>query len=118
MANERGLSCYIYKDKGSSCSNGGISSNYDEVLVIVEGQNIGPVEQSKDIPTVKLVKRNLWGEEYVHLEPIEKPKGVGWMNGGCIVSCCDSRFGEHINKYPVHLHDRCESQKDYDRMSK
>tara|TARA_Y100000310_G_C20632346_1_gene789310 strand:- start:1215 stop:1571 length:357 start_codon:yes stop_codon:yes gene_type:complete len=118
MANEKGLNCYIYKNKGKDYSNGGLSSNYDEVLVIIEGEDIGPVEQSDDTPTVKVVKRMLWGEEYIHVEPLDGPEGVGWMAGGCIVSSSDSRFGEHVNKYPVSLHDRCESQKDYDRMSR
>jgi len=119
MANEKGLICAIFQDKdGGDYSNGGISSNNNEVLVIVEGMDIGPFEQSDDRPTVKVVKRIICGEEYVHVEPLEKPRGVGWMAGGCIVSACDSRFGEYVNRYPVKLLDRCESQKDYDRMSR
>jgi len=119
MANEKGLICSIFEDKRiGNCSNGGISSTNTEVLVIVEGKDIGPFEQSDDRPTVKVVRRIICGEEYVHVEPLAKPKGVGWMAGGTVVSSCDSRFGREVNNYPVSLHDRCESQKDYDILSR
>jgi len=119
MANEKGLICNIYQDKeGGNHSNDGISNHYNDVLIIVEGKDIGPFEQSEERPTVKVVKRFLFGKDYVHAEPIEKPTGVGWMNGGCIISSCDSRFSEHVNEYPIHLHDRCESQEVNELLSR
>jgi len=116
MTNECGLICSIFKDgRIGECSNGGISSKYNEVLVIVEGENIGPFEQDDKRPTVKVVKRGLFGGEYVSTQPI---KGFGYMMGGCFVYSCDLRFRELVNEYPVPLHDRQEPQKEYDMLSR
>jgi len=103
----KGLICGIYESKEiGNCSNGGISSKYKDVLVIIEGQDIGPFEESEDRPTVKIVKRIICGEEYIHAEPTSI-KG-GCMAGGCFIYSCDSRFMEAISSYPISLHDRQE----------
>lgn len=95
----------IYKDRGSDCSNGGLSHYHDEVFLATDPENDPLTGQS--LPVVKLVKRQLFGSEYVHAEPVERPpKGrSGYMAGGCFISTCDSRFP---CRYPVSLHDRTE----------
>ena len=111
MENEKrkGLIVYILKNKGlGDCSNGGISSKHDEALLVFENGEAGIFEESDDRPTIKLVKRMIWGEEYVHVEPIDNKKGGGFMAGGCFVTSSDSRFSEFANRYPVSLHDRQE----------
>ena len=112
---EKALPVYIYKHKGETCSNGGISERYNEILLLCED---GFVNVDMDNPpenVCKVVKRNLWGEDYFHVEPIAKPNGIGWMYGGSIVNTSDSRFRFD---YPLKLHDRCESQELYDKLSR
>lgn len=113
----RALSLEIMKYKGMDCSNHGISSRFNEILLLCDEGN---VEVTGDEPNLcKLVKRNLFGNEtYYHVEPVARPNGCGWMSGGCVVYTCDSRFRSMGNGYPLSLHDRCESQELYDRLSR
>lgn len=106
---DKGLRLEIYKDQPHhSCSNGGISSRCNTVTLV--GDNIPKVfEVSEDAPAVKLVKRTIFGKEYLHIEPVE-PVGkgkTGWMAGGSFVYSCDSRF-RNLSPYPLSLHDRQE----------
>lgn len=56
----------------------------------------------KEHPAVKIVRRNIYGSEYVHAEPLEK--GF-YAFGGRYIASSDSRVRE-LNKYPIPLHDR------------
>lgn len=110
----KGLRVSIYSSKDiGNCSNGGISSKYDN-LIFVDAE--GPFEGTKE-NSVRLVRRKLWGKEYLHAEPIEKPEGmVGPMAGGCFIYSSDSRFRE-VSKYPIPLHDRFETPEQYKHLS-
>lgn len=111
---KRALWVNIYKPHYGDSSNGGISSRFRDILLLCEN---GPVEVDMDNPPenlCKVVKRNLFGRDYYHVEPYARPVGVGWMYGGCIVCTSDSRFAFD---YPLKLHDRCESQELYDALS-
>lgn len=111
----KGLMCDIYESKSiGNCSAGGISEQCKEVVLIWDG--CPEIFASREgMPAVKLVKRELWGKEYLHCEPIQRRSGVGPMMGGTFVYSCDSRFP---SKYPIPLHDRWESHKVYDAMSR
>ncbi len=106
----KGLMVSILKDNSiTDCTNGGVSSKLDRILLIGEG--VPEVfEATKDRPILKLIKRNLYGREYIHAEPIERPTGMGWMMGGNFIWSSDSRFP---NLYPIAIHDREESRKQY-----
>ena len=111
----KALRLNIYKDRGGDCSNHGISEKFNDILLICDE---GYIDVEGDEPNLcKLVVRNLFGNEYKHVEPVAKPKGVGWMAGGTIVYTCDSRF-RRMSEYPLSLHDRCESQELYDALSR
>lgn len=121
----KGLRASIMKSplyKG--CSNGGISETCNSVTIV--GPGIAEVfEADSDAPAVKFVVRNINGI-VVHLEPVAPVKkgNVGYMAGGAVVSCCDSRFGEALQKlgYPSHcaviLHDRQDTPEDYAALSR
>lgn len=113
----RALRCEIMKHKGEDCSNGGISSRFNDVLVLCPDGN---VEVDGNEPNLcKVVERRLFGSEiYYHVEPVVKADGVGWMAGGTVVYSCDSRFRRLANGYPLSFHDRTESQELYDQLSK
>lgn len=111
----KALPVYIYKHKGEDYSNDGISSRYNEVLLICEE---GWVDVKGDEENLcKVVTRELFGKEYKHVEPVNGKYGTGFMAGGCYVGSCDSRFSR-ISEYPLALHDRCETWEQYDMMSR
>lgn len=115
----KALTVYIFKSRFGDSSNGGISSRFNEILV--ECPN-GNSEVDLDNPPANfcvVVKRILWGEKHYYVRPYAEPDGVGWMYGGCIVDTSDSRWSELIEvDYPLHLHDRTESQELYDMLSR
>ena len=59
-------------------------------------------EPTEDAPAVRIVRRNLFGREYIHAEPYAPGT---YSAGGRFIYSCDSRFRE-INNYPISLHDR------------
>lgn len=114
----KALPISIYKDsRFGDCSNNGISNRYREVLLICDEGFINIDENNPPENLVKLVTRQLFGREYKHIEPVARPNGVGWMSGGSLVYSCDSRF-RRMSEYPLCLHDRQETQEQYDRLSK
>ena len=113
----RALPLEIFKSNLGDCSNGGISSRFKEILLICDEGHIEIDENNPPENLCKLVERNLGFTVYKHIEPVAKAKGVGWMAGGTLVYTCDSRF-RRMSEYPLVLHDRTESQKEYDALSK
>lgn len=111
----KAISLNIYKHRNEDFSNGGISSRYSEVLIECKDGYIDVDEDNLPENFCEVVKRNFGTETYLHLEPVKRPdKGsVGWMAGGCFCSSCDSRFSR-ISQYPLSLHDRQETQEQYD----
>lgn len=109
----RAIEAYIYKNKIlGDCSNGGISSKFDMVLI---PHPEGPVEidESKPLPEnlCEVVRRTICGREHVHVQPHgTRASGGCAMAGGCFVYSSDGRFGEAIGNggYPASLHDRFE----------
>ena len=100
---KRGLFCNVLKTKAhEGCALGGISETTDTVLLVLpEG---GPFDEihakSLGYPVCRLVKRNIGGREYLHVEP--DSDGM-WCAGGRFITTSDSRFP---NPYPLALHDR------------
>jgi len=124
---KRGLRAEIYGSKdGHDCSNGGISSQVFHVTIIEDNGQLLPEDcqvftPSDDAPAVRIVRRTIRGDEYVHIEPIKPVESgkIGYMYGGAIIDCCDSRFSELMgHAYPVHLHDRSETQEQYNMLSR
>lgn len=115
----RALPIEIFKSKFGDCSNGGISSKYNEILVECPDGYIEVDENNLPENFCKIVTRDLGFAVVQHVEPVARPKGVGWMAGGCIVDTSDSRWSRlKGNYYPLKLHDRCESQELYDALSR
>jgi hypothetical protein len=116
-----GLIADIYKSKYGDCSNGGLSGKVDSVTII----NIeGPFEPTEDRPAVLLVTGNLPGTVKIVPASMPEDKRVGPMMGGTYVDTSDSRLGEAIERLggpryggPVPLHDRFETQAEYNSLS-
>ena len=113
----RALPISIFQDKAiGNCSNNGISARFKEVLIIHETGFINVDMDNPPENLCKIVTRTILGREYKHIEPVARPTGIGWMSGGCICYSCDSRFRE-LSQYPLCLHDRQETQEQYDILS-
>lgn len=111
MNKVKGLTLRVYRSGLGDCTNGGISSRYNTLILVGDGIE-GPVSVDLDNPpenVVKIVRRRLFGrEEYLHLEPLDGSGNGGsrwYMSGGNIANTCDSRFP---SRYPLEIHDRHE----------
>lgn len=113
----RALPLEIYLGRYGDCSNHGISSRFDEILLICDEGHIEVDENNPPENLCKLVERDLGFEVYKHVEPVAKANGVGWMASGAIVYTSDSRF-HRMSQYPLKLHDRTETKAQYDAYSK
>lgn len=112
----KALPISVYEDKKiGNCSNNGITSRYDELLLICDEGFIDIDIENPPENLVKIVTRNLFGKEYKHIEPYVRPSGIGWMYGGAIANTSDSRFS---SQYPLKVHDRQETAKEYEMYSR
>lgn len=89
-------------------------SNYDcplnkmmgkKQVTLIDKDSPQIFEPDLDSPPVKLVRRKLFGGEYIHAEPAEVEQGEHFAFGGTFIYSSDSRINE-ISKYPIPLHDR------------
>lgn len=113
----KALSISVYKDgSGYDCTNGGISSKHKKLLLVSDNGNIEIDENNLPENLVKIVKRTLFGNTYLHIEPVARPTGAGWMAGGNIAYTFDSRF-RRLSLYPLSIHDRQETQEQYEKLS-
>ena len=117
MRTARALPCDIFKSHYGDCSNGGISSRHSEILLLNER---GFIDVDLDNPPDNLcvyVERNIFGEEHDYIKPYAPLNEgcVGYMFGGTIIYTSDSRFQ---GKHPICLHDRQETQAQYDILSR
>ena len=111
----QGLPVDTYRNK-YDCTNGGVSSKYDEFILV--GKGIPEIFETNDKTlALKLVERTIGGARYLHAEPIESPRPgcVGWMFGGNFIWTSDSRFP---NRYPISIHDRQETQMQNEHLSR
>jgi hypothetical protein len=114
---KRGLVVHVLRPSHGSSTNGGVTSKHHEFVLTGDGVE-GPFEPTAELPELKLVRRRLGGRygEYLHAEPVEKPSGMcGPMFGGNYITSSDSRFP---GIYPIPVHDRYETQEEYDALSR
>ena len=123
----KGLIASILVDKQiGNCSNGGLSEGHDCVTIVDMGRDSEVFEVKPDRPAVKLVFRTIGSSRIVHAEPVEpvKPGHIGYMAGGSFITTSDSRLGEYLRSRGVDmygaisLHDRQETQAEYDALSR
>lgn len=118
----KALPIYVYRSSSiGDCSNNGISSRYDQLLLVHPEGYVVIDEENPPENLVKIVEKRSYsrpGEIYRYIEPVAEPKGLGWMAGGNIADNSDSRFCDVSGGYPLQIHDRCESQELYDILSR
>lgn len=99
----------IYRESSiGDCSNGGISSKYDSVLIpCLDGNNEVDLENPPE--NFVLFDRNETFREHRYCKPYRDVIEGNWvMMGGTFVYSSDGRFSRNINQYPIALHDRKE----------
>ena len=121
------LGVSVFRDSWlkTDCTNNGVSSRHNRLELFwdctrVEAQKYC-TEKGIDFDTaIFLVKRELWGEDHSYAEPLIRPKGkLGGMMGGNFVYTSDSRLyklGGLTTALPIPLHDRFETQEDYNGL--
>jgi hypothetical protein len=115
----RGLIVEVYKHinktgKPDDCTNGGLSSQHDEFLLLGVPNGNWTADSLPDMPKLKLVQvvgRNgratTMSYKAVPLDYNEVTRNPWYMFGGNFVYTCDSRF-TRICGYPIQIHDRKE----------
>ena len=114
------IEVYVTKrHKDCDCTNGGISSKYEQLLLVCDEGYVTIDEKNPPENLVKVVTRNFGFGTYRHIEPVAKvDEGkVGWMDGGNLAYSCDSRFSRLAGDYPLCIHDRQDTQEVYDQLS-
>lgn len=115
----KALPVYIYREAGdaSDYSNGGISSRFNQILLLCD-EGYVDIDEENGLPE-NLCHVVEVGRGHKAIEPfVTVDEGnVGWMYGGCICDTSDSRFNRLSGGYPLHLHDRQETAEEYRILS-
>lgn len=116
----KALPVSVYRNGRVDCTNNGVSSRYDELLVVCTDGFVDVDLNNKPENLVVVRKRRMFGQNVYHLEPFFEPKGAGWMMGGNYAASSDSRFSKLIGEMygAVAIHDRQESWEEYEMYSR
>lgn len=116
-----------YVREGYDPTNGGVSSRMDEIVVFSADATNGQIAEwcmkhrVRPSDVCRLNKRMLWGEKHYYIEPVKKPRWVlGPMFGGNYASTSDAVWADMLGEKtgrPVPIHDRFETQEEYDAPS-
>ncbi len=99
MKTLKGFHASIFRDNYNSTINVLRDANY---ATIIDESMPELFNADKDHPPVRLVKREIYGKQYLHFEPLTPGN---YAFGGAFIWCCDSRFRE-LSERPIQLHDR------------
>ena len=118
------VSVFCDKDLGD-CTNNGVTSRHSRMILFSQCTKEEAlkhcIESGINVDSaLYLNMRELWGEDHPFAEPLIKPSNkVGPMFGGNFVYTSDSRLYNFGGKYhlPIPVHDRFETQEQYDALS-
>lgn len=98
----------VYRSKSVDCTNGGISSKFNSLLLVCKEGFIDVDESNPPENLVKVNKRFLFGENVYSIVPYNEPTGAGWMFGGNFAYTSDSRFSRMVEGVygAIAIHDR------------
>ncbi len=117
MAKFKVLPVNVFRWTLGDCTNGGISGKFDCLYLICD-EGWFEVEDT-DPKLIKIITKPHCGKEgtYSFVEPVNdsSKKECGYMSGGNFVYSCDSRFPFD---YPLPVHDRSETWKEYETLSR
>ena len=97
----KGLTAEILR--GSYTSSINVMKDSKKVTIIDNAlDGVFEATANEEAPAVRIVRRVLFGEEYIHAEPMAEGS---YSAGGSFIYTSDSRV-RAISKYPIPLHDR------------
>ena len=99
MNEPKGLTANVYRDEYRCSIN---LLNDAKTVTIIDQEVPGIFTPNEDAPAVKLVRRKIYGRDYIHAEPAQPGH---YAFGGSFIYTSDSRMRE-LNTYPIPLHDR------------
>lgn len=99
----KGLSVDVYKTGRSDCTNGGISSKTDSLILV--GKLIPEIFEGDETNLISIKVKIISGKKYFYATPIKIENGIS-MFGGNFIYSSDSRFPFD---HPISLHDRVEA---------
>ena len=109
----KGLNVNVYLFPLGECTGDGVTAKGGSFTLVDESIN-APFEVDEGDIYLVLVRRHLFGKDYIHAEPringqsVREQGETGPMMGGNFIYSSDSRF-RAINEYPIPVHDRFES---------
>ena len=121
MANTyKAMSLNIYRWDLGDCTNGGISSKYEQIYILHE-RGYKDIDLDNPPENLMVIKEKKLGmKTYKYLEPFKECPSdrAGYMMGGNFAYSCDARFHDDISKYPLPIHDRSETWEMYESLSR
>lgn len=115
----KALPINVYRHGKTDCTNHGISSRFNELLLVCPRGFVDVDPENPPENLAVLEKRHLFGRDVYSIKPYAKAEGVGWMMGGNYGATSDSRFSDMLGGMygAVAIHDRDETQEQYDMLS-
>ena len=111
------IEVYVTKrDRMCDCTNGGISSKYEELLLVCDEGYVTIDENNPPENLVKISERHCGLSTYKFIEPVARPQHFGWMFGGNLAYSSDSRYSR-MAEQPLPIHDRQETKEMYDLLT-
>jgi len=110
MTTKQHIACNVYKFPLGECTLGGVTSKTD--TVILQWGDVGAEDVEEDRYPVLQLKEGQDG--YLYAEPVNPKKEGIMMSGGNYIHSSDSRFPA---RYPIPVHDRIETQAEYQMYS-
>lgn len=120
----------VYRNGSTDCTNGGVSSAHDELLVLCNSGNVRYDSRATvdlDDPPENLMEL-VCSHGTVHLVPVRGVDDgcIGWMFGGNYAATSDAPFHRALSALvddpyvvgAVPIHDRQESYSLYERLSR
>lgn len=107
-------------------TNNGVTSRHNDMYLFWDCDKSEAISycESKKIDTdsaLILVKRELWGEDHSYAAPLVRPDGkIGPMFGGNFIYTSDANFYKMhglATATPIFVHDRFETQEEYNALS-
>lgn len=114
----------IYCPSGCDCTGNGLSSKVNSAYLFWNCTSEEAIEYCKDNlinPKYQFIihKRELWNEDHSFAEPLIKPSGIQMFGGNFLYTSDDNfyKFGNEKTGRPIPIHDRFETQEEYDFYS-
>lgn len=113
-----------FEARGCDCSANGLSHRVNSGWLFWNCSSEEAIQNCNDNgidPNLQFIihERTLWGEDHSFAEPLVKPVGLQMFGGNFLYTsnCNCFKFGKETTCRPIPIHDRFESQEEYNALS-